>query len=159
MSAGGFVTAVYESDAGYTYLIRVQPETLTLSSGNVSNKVNIRLNEVTVPLFVHAKGSRRSIFPCARTATFVWKTPESTGGGSGNNNTTEPQPDAPENYKKTGKIILPIVKKQFYETLNAGTEVPYLGKTLVCVSKTPEKGFPGAIRISGGGSGGTSTGG
>jgi len=114
MSGGPFLDAIYETNAGNPYAIRVQPETITAWNTNGTGPVPAGQPSAQV-----SKG-RRSIGVNARLARFEW-----TGA-------------VPDGYDPNGIITLPILTQDDWEALVKNQNYAYLGSTMQLVGKTAE---------------------
>lgn len=119
MSAGAFLRAIYESDAGTFHPIRVQPETVALVIEGVTNTVPG--GPINSPISARVGGSRRGIGLKARTVTV-----EIPGGGA-------------TGYIENAKITLPVLDPATYLALAPNQTGTYLGQTATVLYKTPER--------------------
>lgn len=115
MSAGQFTLAKYQSDAGRTYNIRVQPETQAFSgqAGVIAAAVSEEPSAI-------AKGSRRGFGVNARSVRVRF--------------TAAP----PAGYAPDQILTIPIFTLAAYAALTKGEEITYLGVAGIVVGKTPE---------------------
>jgi hypothetical protein len=124
MSAGGFVTAVYESNQALFFPIRIQPETLTLTLNSVVNAAPANAPGVGFPSAVVSKG-RRSFGLNARLVRV--RTPN-TGGDP--------------NYVPLGIIALPVLQAATFASYGKGQtgtyEINGASVPVQFVGKTPE---------------------
>lgn len=120
MSAGGFVGAIYESNVlGETMPALVQPETLTLTLGNVAN--SSAGEDITLPLRVSMSRNRNALGVKARTVSLRWTATPPTG------------------YKAGSVVRVPIMDPELFDAVNPNvTAGTYLGAAVICVGKTPE---------------------
>lgn len=120
MSAGNFVDAKYEDDAGNIYDCRVQPETLDLTLNGAQNA--IPTGAADQALSARMTGSRRKYGARARSVRVRF--------------TATP----PEGYDANSVIELPILRPDRYQTMKSvkkptGT---YLGVAVVGIGFTGE---------------------
>lgn len=125
MSAGGFVSAFYETDDGNICPISVQPETLEFTAGNVVNEL-ANVNQATVGFpSATVSGSRRGrgrIY--ARTVRLRLVDPANPPAGG---------------YVGTGILRIPIVSEALYDAISKGSLVTYLNFDYRVVGKTEER--------------------
>lgn len=117
MSAGEFVSAIYETDAGNFCNIRVQPETLAASVGASANASGA--GPVNQEASAIARKGKRQPGVGARTVTVDF-------AGAG-----------PAGYDSES-LIIPIMTPTVFASATLGTTVTYLGATGVVVGRSSE---------------------
>lgn len=122
MSAGAFDRSVYA--ATYNPLavhpIRVQPETAAASNGTENNAPTE--SAITNPISAVVSKGRRARGLRPRTLTLQF-----------------PLTGQPTGYKAGGYTTIPALTADFYNAVNVGDTITYLGVTCVLVSKSPEE--------------------
>lgn len=119
MSAGRFNTlAIYETDQLERASITVQPETLTLQLGGVTNESPDP--PTTLPVSAVVSKGRRSKGLNARLVRIAWVN------------------DAPAGYDPRGVIALPWLAKASYDDLPKSATGTYLGSAVRLVGRTGE---------------------
>lgn len=124
MSAGGFVDGLYLTGGGNLTTIRVQPETLDLDNGTVTNEIGSGNANPDFPSAT-VGGSRRTrgkIFARMVSLRLVNQSDPPAGG-----------------YVGAGILRVPIVQQTLWASLTKASVVTYLGKPYRVVGKTPEK--------------------
>lgn len=115
MSAGRFIRAIYESDSGNLYNIRIQPET----EGTFNPSAPGIANQETSANAVRRRGN--GMF--ARGISISW---------------LGDPPVAPDGYDPRGRIRIPILTQAVYQNLNVGDEITYLGVPAEITGLLPE---------------------
>lgn len=115
MSSGPFNLAKYQSDAGRTYNIRIQPETQAFSAqaGVIAAAVSEEPSAI-------AKGSRRGFGVNARSVRVRFTAAPPTG------------------YDIGGTLTVPILTQAAWALITKGAAVTYLGTAAIVTGKTPE---------------------
>jgi hypothetical protein len=123
MSAGATILAVYDSDGGNSFNIRVQPDTLTLTIATVANASGTGTPAPGLPS-AKTSGGRRSIGVNARLIRVRF-----TG-------------TLPPGYKMDGIIALPVLQPSIFNGYAKGQTGTYTLNTtdydVIVVGKTPE---------------------
>jgi len=114
MSAGRFSRSFYQTNAGVTHPIRVQPETISEGwnpppAGPADSQISAIAN-----------GRRRRLGVNARRIRIAF------------------EDTAPVGYLLNSPIALPILDQDAWEALTKNDEIPYLGQTATVLGKTPE---------------------
>ena len=115
MSAGAFLSSIYERDDGTFCPIRIQPETISTQNPAAAGPVTAGA------VFAKVSGSRRGYGVHARTVAITW-----TG-------------TVPTGYKLTGIIRLPVLTLAAYNAFAPGQKFNYLDNEVRVVGKSPEK--------------------
>ena len=119
MSQGPFATSVYLSDEGLNHPVSVQPETLQLVLGGVTNNGSGDAPDTDISAIV--AGSRRRLGIFTRTVTITWDDPPPTG------------------YQLGGTITLPWLQPTGFDSLRRGVTGTYLGVGVRVVSRRGEE--------------------
>lgn len=118
MSSGGFLKAIYETDAGFKANVKIQPETLDATIGGTAN------NSATGPLspgFPSAKvGSGRRTIGINCRLVRVKLTAVKDG------------------YKPDEPLTIPALTPAFYNACATGATGTYLGTACEVIGRTPE---------------------
>lgn len=117
MSAGNFTAAVYQSDAGGKFNIRVQPETLAANIGSVNATA---AGPVDQEVSASVGGAKRGNRLKARTVRLRFTAA------------------APDGYSGDDIVSIPILTPAVFTPIKKGTTGTYLGVAVRVVGKTPE---------------------
>lgn len=122
MSAGFFVTAVYESTelAGQFLPIKVQPETLALSIAATANASST--TAVNLPLRVNVNGGNREYGVKPRRVTLRFTNSE----------------DLPAGYSGQD-LSVPVLTQAAYAAYTVGAIGTYLTKPVEVIARNPER--------------------
>lgn len=116
MSAGSFVIAGYETDAGAVRPVRVQPETIIAAA-------NPEAAGTITGSLVRVSGGRRKIGTKTRSMTLKQNIGAAVAG-----------------FQPTRSTTLPVFTKAAFDALAIGTPVTYNGSAWTVSGKSPEAG-------------------
>lgn len=123
MSEGGFVTSIYEANAGTFHNVRVQPETLAATIGGTANAAPA--GPVDSPFWCKVSKGATEYGLGPRFAVIAW------GDGT-----------APAGYKESENVSIPILDPVLFDASNIGDAVAYNGGTGTLSGKRAENQFP-----------------
>lgn len=123
MSAGAFTQTFYEGDSAAVHIIRLQPETLSLTSGGNSN--DAPTGPATSPFWVKVTKGSTEYGLGPRKVRIKWDGAPPTG------------------YKADETLEIPVLTTAFFNSLTINAACTYLGATATIQGKIQEAIYPG----------------